>query len=185
MLSEPIGDAYWFTWNEVLDAAREEAMNIDRFLTCRLSLFLTKKKPKSNILIFYTPTQDRFVVTVCSRRRVNFLDVLHSTAGMPGYMEYGQDYVPVTARPFLYYGGMEIFRVYDVDNPKPGAFYVSDFGNLFGLTTFTVSKDDYVRIKTDVQSHVEYSVVPQLPTEEVKHLGVSVLLQHAFCRTYR
>ena len=120
--SKPIGEGYLFQWDAVLDAAKKQGCNLDTFLTLRLALFVTKKRPKSNILIFFTPTNDRFVLTVCSRRSVSFVDVLHSTAEMPGYLEYGQDFVPPKARPFLFYTGMEIFRVYEVESPEPDAY---------------------------------------------------------------
>jgi len=178
----PIGDSYWFEWDAVLDTLEKQKMNVDSFLTLRLAHFLTKKKPKSNILIFYAPTNDRFVLTVCSRRSGSFLDVLHSTAGMPGYLEYGQDHVPPIAHPFLFYTGREIYRVYEVGDPEPDAHYVCDFGNLFGLTTSPVAKEEYDGIRSDVESDLNYSPVPEEPVTEVEYSGTPIKYHHAFCR---
>ena len=178
----PIGDSYWFEWDAVLDAMKEQKMNADTFLTLRLAHFLTKKRPKSNILIFYAPTNDRFALTVCSRRSVSFLEALHSTAGMPGYLEYGQGHVLPIARPFLFYTGMEIYRVYEVEDPEPDGYYVCDFGNLFGLTTSAVATEEYDEFLSDVESDTVYSAVPREPTTEVDYLGTPIKYHHAFCR---
>lgn len=178
----PIGDSYWFEWNAVLDAVKKQKMNLDSFLTLRLAHFLTKKKPKSNILIFYAPTNDRFALTVCSRRSVSFLDVLHSTAGMPGYLAYGQDHVLPIAHPFLFYNGTEIYRVYEVEDPEPDAYYFSDFGNLFGLTTSPVAKEEYEGIASNAESAPDYSAVPTESMTEVEYSGTQIKYHHAFCR---
>jgi len=178
----PIGDSYWFEWDAVLDAVKKQKLNLDTFLTLRLAHSLANKKPKSNILVFYAPTNDRFALTVCSRRSVSLLDVLDSTAGMPGYLEYGQGHVQPVARPFLFYNGKEIYRVYEVEDPEPDEYYVCDFGNAFGLTTSPAEKEEYEDILSDSESDPVYSAVPREPTTEVDYLGTPIKYHHAFCR---
>ena len=41
---EPIGDAYWFDWQEVTEAAIGRKMNLDRFLTLNIAHFFAHKK---------------------------------------------------------------------------------------------------------------------------------------------
>jgi hypothetical protein len=101
---------------------------------------------------------------------------------MPGYLEYGQDFVQPIAHPFLFYTGMEIYRVYEVEDPEPDAYYISDFGNLFGLTTSSVSKEEYNGISSSVESDADYSAVPTEQTTEVEYSGIKMKYHHAFCR---
>lgn len=176
----PIGSAFWFSWAPVLTAAEKERTNLDMFLTRKLAEFLNDKKAKATLLIFYTPVDDRFVLTICSRKSPDFLKVLHSTAGMPGYLEYGQDYVPSTAKPFLYYAGLQIFRVYQVENPQADAFYVSDFGNLFGLITSVADEESYTDIKNNPTDYLDYCAVPTDPTTQLTTGDSNITIHHAF-----
>lgn len=183
--TEPIGDAFWFDWEAVAEAARSQGMNLDRFLTLRLASFFASKRLRSNVLICYAPYQNRFMLSVCSKRQTNFLKVLHSSHGMPGYLEYGQDYVPPTAAPFLFYGGMQLYRVYHIRERPSSANYVCDFGNAFGLCVSESDPDGYERIRDEMGTYVDYSAVPIEPSEEIDLDGTSVTLQHAFCKWRR
>ena len=99
---EPIGDTYWFDWQTVAKAVQSQGMNLDRFQTLRLVSFFARRKPRSNVLICYTPYQDRFVLSVCSKQNISLMDALHVTSGMPGNLDYGQDYLPPTAAPVVF-----------------------------------------------------------------------------------
>jgi hypothetical protein len=77
---------------------------------------------------------------------------------------------------------MEIYRVYEVEDPEPDAYYISDFGNLFGLTTSPAAKEEYDGIRNDVESDPVYSAVPTEPIIEVEYSGTPIKYHHAFCR---
>lgn len=176
----PIGSAFWFSWDAVLTTAEKEGTNFDIFLTRKLAKFLNDKKTKTTLLVFYTSVDDRFALTICSRKSPDFLNVLHSTAGMPGYLECGQDYVSSTAKPFLYYAGLQIFRVYQVEKPQEDVFYVSDFGDLFGLITSVADEESYTDIRDNPTEYLDYCAVPTDPTTRLTVGNDNIIIHHAF-----
>lgn len=178
----PIGSSFLFSYESVLGEAEQAGTNFDMFLTSRLAKFLSKKKPKTNLLIFYAPVNGYFYLTICSSKSVDFCGILHSSAGMPGYIESGQDYVPENAKPFLYYAGFQVFRVYDVENLQSSAYYVSDFGNLFGLTTSIADEENYKDIANNPMEYLEYCAVPTEPTTRFIGDNSEILINHAFVR---
>lgn len=173
-----VGDAYWFDWQSIMDAAVAKKENIDLFLTERLARFFSKKEIKSSVLFYYAPAQDRFVITVCSLRGVNLFDALHSTSGMPGYLSYGQDYVPDNATPFFLYTDAKCFRLYPVDGPAEGAVYVSDFGNMFGLMIEETNRGNYEDMEANPEEFYDYAVVPTNPTTEIKSGDQNLVIHH-------
>jgi hypothetical protein len=177
-----IGDAFHFQWDTVIDAVVEKGWNLDHFLTARLLGLLARKKPKSSIIVFYAPAQNHFTLTICSRRNVDFFPALHMSSGMPGYLEFGQNYVSEIAQPFILYSAMNCYRVYVVDRPDSNVRYISDFGNLFGLLTTEVEKETYNHLLADPSSSPDYSAVPQEPTTMINIDGRQHPLQHAFIR---
>ncbi len=119
---EPIGQAYWFDWQKVRNAAQNEGMNLDRYLILKIGSFLSHKKLRSNLLLCYTPHQGRFMLMVCSKHNTN-LSFLHL---LPGYLESGQDYLPTRAAPFIFYGGLQLYRIYCIQEQPVTGFYVCD-----------------------------------------------------------
>ena len=119
---EPIGQAYWFDWQKMKDAARSEGMNLDKFLTMKIGSFLARKKLRSNVLLCYTPHQGRFMLMVCSKHNTNF-SFLHS---FPGDLESGQDYLPTRAAPLIFYGGLQLYRLYCIQEQPATGYYVCD-----------------------------------------------------------
>lgn len=179
---EPIGEAYCFEWGAVADAAREAGHNLDRFLTLRLAGHFARRRPRSSVLIFYTPVQGHIVMTVCAKRRLAVIDALHS---MPGYLEYGQEFVPPTARPFILFDGQRLYRTYLTQDRPTESHYICDLGNLFGLSVDAVDEPGYEIVLAGPNSEVDYSVVPMEPTEEVRTDGATITLHHVFCRLTR
>lgn len=119
---EPIGQAYWFDWQKVINAAQNEGMNLDRYLILKIGSFLSHKKLRSNLLLCYTSHQGRFMLMVCSKHNTN-LSFLHL---LPGYLESGQDYLPTRAAPFIFYGGLQIYRLYSVREQPATGYYICD-----------------------------------------------------------
>ncbi len=118
------------------------------------------------------------IVTVCSKRRADFMNPLHR---MPGYMEYGAAYLRTTARPFLHYDGGRVIRLHVLDSPTTAKHLVADFGNLFGLTVAESNEDQYNKICSRPADHFEYSAVPQEAHENVSWKGQEFLLHHTLC----
>lgn len=176
---EPIGDAYCFEWGAVAEAARKAGQNLDRYLTFRIASHFARKRPRSSVLIFYTPVQGLIVMTVCAKRKLAMIDALHS---MPGYLEYGQEFVPRNARPFTLYDGQRLCRTYLTPGRPTESHYICDFGNLFGMSVDAVDEPGYEMVLARANSEVEYSVVPMEPTEEVQTDGATITLHHVFCR---
>ncbi len=179
---EPIGEAYCFEWGAVADAAREAGQNLDRFLTLRLAGHFALKRSRSSVLVFYTPVQGHIIMTVCSTTRLSMIDALHS---MPGYLEYGQEFVPPTARPFILYDEQCLYRTYLTQGRPTESHYICDLGNLFGLSVDAVDEPGYEIVTAGPNSDVDYSVVPLEPTEEVWTGGATITLHHVFCRLTR
>ncbi len=182
---EPIGDAFLFDLQAVIHSAKSNKLSLDRFLTLKIAPFLVRKKLRSNVLILYTPFSNRFILSVCSLQKVSLFGVLHSTGGMPGYLEYGRDYVQPIASPFLFYGGMQVYRVYSCEYPEANEYYLCDFGNQFGMCVEKASHNDYVRIRDNPVEYVDYSPVPLEPSESVKINGIAFELQYSFCKWKR
>jgi hypothetical protein len=179
---EPISDACWIDWQQATDAAQSAGMNLDRFLTMRIGSFFARKRLRSNVLVCYTPHQDRFVLSVCSKRDTNLLDILSS---LPGYLEYGQDYLPSLAVPFIFWGGLQVYRLYCVQEQPTTSYYICDFGSLFGMHIEEAQRKDYERIRKQPEQYVDHSAVPVEPSEQIEANGITFVLQHAFCKWIR
>ena len=179
---EPIGDSYWFNWQKVIDAALKEKTNLDKFLTLRIGSFFARKRLRSNVLICYTPYQDRFVLSVCSKYNANLYKVLSS---IPGYLEYGRDYLPPLAMPFIFFGGLQIYRLYCIQENPTTSYYIFDFGCLFGMSVEETQLEDYEQISKHPEQYIGYSILPVDPSENIKTNDVDFILQYTFCKWTR
>ena len=118
------GIAYLFDFNTVTNAARSEGMNLDSFLTLKIGYSLTRKKLRSNLLVCYTSYEGRFILTVCSKRNADLSDL---RSLLPGCLEFGREgSLPTRAAPFIFYGGLQIYRLYSVREQPGTGYYVCD-----------------------------------------------------------
>ncbi len=118
------GIAYLYDFNTVTDAARSEGMSLDSFLTLKIGYALTRKKLRSNILLCYTSYQGLFVLTVCSKHKADLPDLISL---LPDCLEFGrEDSIPTRAAPFIFYGGLQIYRLYSVREQPATGYYVCD-----------------------------------------------------------
>jgi len=122
------------------------------------------------------------VLSVCSKRDTNLLNILSS---LPGYLEYGRDYLPALAVPFIFWGGLQVYRLYCVQEQPTASYYICDFGNLFGMRVEEAQWHDYERIRKQPEQYIDYSAVPVEPSEEIEANGINFILQHAFCKWIR
>ena len=118
------GIVYLFHFNTVANAARSEGMNLDSFLTLKIGYALTRKKLRSNLLVCYTSYEGLFTLTVCSKQKVDLSDL---RLLLPGCLEFGhEDPLPTRAAPFIFYGGLQIYRLYSVREQPTTGYYVCD-----------------------------------------------------------
>ena len=118
------GIAYLFDFHKVTSAAQDEGMNLDRFLTLRIGSFLACKKLRSNVLFCYTSYQGKFIITVCSKSNTYMSNI---SSSLPGCLEIGrEDFLPARAAPFIFYGGLQIYRLYSVREQLATGYYVCD-----------------------------------------------------------
>jgi hypothetical protein len=178
--SNTVGHDFCYDWRRVQAAAQKRGCNLDTFLTIPLASRLTRKELKSPVTFWYSPLGDLFVVTVCSSRHVNFFDPLY---GLPGFAEYGGNYLRPTARPFLHWDGLRVLRVHALDSKVDTPCLVADFGNGFGLTVSESDEETYRDIQQNPAEHFEYSAVPRVSPTEVTSNGETLILNHVLCAT--
>ncbi len=118
------GIAYLFDFHEVTSAAQGEGMNLDRFLTLKIGSYLVRKKLRSNVLFCYTSYQGLFMLTVCSKHNI---DLSNIRVLLPGCLEFGREsFLPARAAPFIFYGGLQFYRLYSVREQSATGYYVCD-----------------------------------------------------------
>jgi len=178
----PIGKSFWFERQAVYEAGKIFKVNLDEFLTGRIASFLLHKKPKSKILVFYGAIKNRFVVSVCSPRNVNFARAFKATGEAPGYLEVRHDFLLQTANPFILYDGDKLYRLYNVENPRRALFYICDFRNVVGRFMYKADKKLFFNILNDKDAYFDYSAVPKTPVTEITYQSSVYMVHHAFCK---
>jgi|GEM_PF-5243509 len=173
-----IGQDFVYTWEPVREAATKRGLNLDSFITLPIAARLVDKHLSSPVMFWYAPLNDLFVVTVCSKRNVDFMNPLHA---LPGYAEYGQSFLRQHARPIVYWNGKTVFRIHPVDVDTPAAHLVADFGNLFGLTVAESDAEHYKEILKSPAEYFEYLAVPEAPEQHCNWNGKIFAIQHALC----
>jgi hypothetical protein len=118
-------------------------------------------------------------LTVCDARKRLFPMWLRN---LPGYFECGSDFVPPNGKPYLYWNGSNLTRVYIVDDPpEPGQTYLSDFGTPFGVVVGRGNEVAVEQVRANDPAYLEYSIVPEEPDEIVVIGNLRCILSHAFC----
>lgn len=118
------GIAYLFDFQKLTDAAKNERMNLDKFLTLKIGSLLIRKKLRSNVLLCYTLFDSQFMLTVCSK---NNIDMSNIRTVLPRYLEGGRlSSLPTRAAPFIFYGGLQLYRLYSVREQPATGYYVCD-----------------------------------------------------------
>ena len=70
----PIGQDFVYKWDPVREYAARRGFNLDSFLVLPIAARLFEKNLRSSVLFWFAPMNDVFVVTVCSRRNVDFMN---------------------------------------------------------------------------------------------------------------
>lgn len=177
------GKVFLFDWSKVIAYCREMKVSLDHFLTVRIGSFIESKNYRIPILLLFATQDSSFKLIVCSKRDVDFMPCLHSSSGMPGYLDYGSELVEISRScGFLFYSGETLFRIYQfIEAPEPDKVYASDFGNGFGLTIGEISSDFYNELKQSPDLYPEYSIVPSMETERILTPQNQIIVRYAWC----
>ncbi len=161
----------------VHQSAQKSGINLDSFLVVPIAFRFLEKALKAPVLFWYTPLNDSFIVTVCSKHDVNFMDLLHS---LPGYIEYGQDYLKPNARFFLYWDGENLIRIHGLIGLDSSTdCLVADFGNMSGLHVASSDPETYQDIFESPMDYFEYLAVPEESAFVYLQNNKTVTVNHA------
>jgi hypothetical protein len=169
------GPEFAFSWSKVREVAAEQHCNFADYLCLPLGAKLAKKAPKSSATLWFTPFNELFIVSIHSKRKIDFFDPLH---GMLGYIEYGSGYLKPNSRPFMHWDGSTIYRIHPVDGPVSGEELVEDFGSLFGLSTADADSDVFQELLNNPSANFDYATVPQSPIKQHKFAGARFNFSH-------
>jgi len=167
---------YAFNFDEFLEGLKKNNENADVHLSKTILQGLMQKPLKSKILFFFSPnSQFNFISAALLKLQSN----LHWLSNIYGYVESAQEYLKPNARPFMYWDGNNLHRIYDITNYDPSSNYINDFGSIYGLASSETEEEMYKHIKanTDNQSW-DYSIVPKEHEEIVTIKEKKFVLLH-------
>lgn len=173
-----IGQDFVYNWQKVNEAAMKQNLNLDSYITLPIAARLIEKHLSSHVTFWYLSLQNLFIITVCSKRYMNFMNPLHS---LHGYAEYGQSFLRQNARPIIYWDGKSVYRIHPVYGSTPTTNLITDFGSLFGLSVTDSNKEQYEEILTNPLDHFDYSAVPSEPGQTCHWNGKSFIIRHSLC----
>lgn len=160
-------------------AARKQT--IDQFLSAQLVRGFAMKPIKSPSLIWFGRRFDCVILTVCDPRGRLNPDWLRA---IPAFFESGRDYVGRTDRPYAYWDGRNLHRLYPrVSVESPTAILVSDFGNGFGWSVGVCEPEDVAHLAVWDEDNWEYSCAPREHEQIVTVDGARYVLLHSQYQT--
>lgn len=173
-----LGYAFAYYFDQVMQFAQEHNKSLDRVLTELVLGGLTAHPLKTKALFWFTPTNELLFLTVSDVRQK-----LHPMwmCDLKGYMECGSDYVRPNARPYLYWDGNNLTRVYPPPGPRePDQTYLCDLGALMGYYVGWGDEGAVKGVRVGDPEFTLYSIVPEEPEEIVTIGQRKCLLSHAF-----
>lgn len=174
---------------ELRSQSEDLKLNLDRFLSDHLVRGFSLNYVKRPILIWFSIRFDCVILS--------FSDKLDRycpewAVGIPGYFEGGRGVVEANARPYAYWNGQNLHRLYPAESfvPRPDEDgepvaarddmeFVCDFGSLFGWMVGEADSDTAERIKAGGEESWDYSVVPHEPEEIVRIGDMRCVLLHS------
>lgn len=173
-----VGRSYLYHLDQLRDAAIDAGENVDRFITKHLAAGMAAKPVKSKLLFWFAPGNNLVWLSACDRAlKVGCFWM----RDLPGYWESGQEFVRDNARPYAYWNGSNLYRIYELPEYfDEHAFYASDLGNAFGIGLSECDEDMYSYIRDERQEKWDYSVVPQEGEEITDVDGRKLVVLHAY-----
>lgn len=174
------GQTYAFHYNPAIESAQIQSKSLDRLITEVVLDGMTENPIKSQVIFWYSAIRDMLFLTSCELHRRFDPVWLRRIAG---YMESGSDFVPENARPYLYWNGDNLTRVYPpCDDWESGQTYLCDLGSLprYSIGPGVDFAVDAVRATNP--DYTAYSIVPEEPQQIITVGNRKCVLMYAFYR---
>jgi hypothetical protein len=166
------------------------AENLDEYLSHKLLDGFTRHPVKRTVLIWFGLVYESAVLTF-SAKRDDYCPTW--SYEMPGYFESGRDVVTPNARPYAYWDGNNLHRLYQAQSlvlPKhdddwgdeaqtTDPEFACDFGPLFGWTIGPVDPGIAKAMRRGDPEFWEYSIVPREAEQIVKIGEKRAVLLHS------
>lgn len=173
-------ESFAYHTNEIIGDVKEDKINIDQYFSRLILYGLSASKLKTNILFFYVPLGD--VTLICAADNKHNIDHYYLSKTNE-YFESGQEYLHSNARPFIYWDGKNVTRIYALpDEYSDEKYYFNDFGSLYGLFTSESDEEYYYELKSNPGEFWDYSIVPKEQEEIITYKNKKLVLSHSFYR---
>jgi hypothetical protein len=174
------GQSFAYRDEDLRGRADTTKQNLDQLLSRELVYGFTRHPVKRKSLLWLGRRYGCVIITVCDGRgQVNPGWLCKIT----GYFESGNDYVGTIDRPYAYWDGGNLHRIYPEASIRSGPrAHVCDFGNAFGWTAGETDSDDIGEVEETLTANPdawEYSIVPESHEEVVTVNNARCLLLHS------
>jgi hypothetical protein len=174
------GESYAYREEQLREEAVETGQNLDQLLSRELLHGFTFNPVKRRSLIWFGRRFGCVILTVCVAKGQLSPEWLYS---VPGYLESGSDFVGRADRPYAYWDGHNLHRIYpNVQIKSPTGILICDFGNAFGWSLGETEPENVPAILANAPEYWEYSCVPSVHEEIVAVKGTRCVLLHSLYR---
>jgi hypothetical protein len=173
-----MGQAYSFNLAPIQKHLADSGENLDRLLSKHILYGISREPIKSRVIFWYAVTTGMIVIFGCEkqlRAQFNWL------RDIPGHYDSGQDYVPTVAKPFIFWDGKNLFRIYE--HPlvvEDDVTYVCDFGDLSGLKLVAVRNENWEIFAKHELSSIYFSKLPEVSDQLVDIGDARYLIRHSW-----
>ena len=164
-------------------------LNLDRFLSQYLARGFSLNYVKRPVLIWFGLRFDCAILTFSDKLDRYYPEWARE---IPGYFESGRDSIDDSARPFAYWSGQNLHRLYPTESllPLPAEDgspvevkddmeFVCDLGSGFGWTVGQADLAIAEGIRAGGEDNWEYSLVPHQAEEIVRAGELRCVLLHS------
>ena len=176
-----------------MDRLRSESeargLNLDGLLSHQLARGFSLNYVKRPILVWFGLRFDCAILTFSDKLDRYYPEWARE---IPGYFESGRDSIDDSARPFAYWSGQNLHRLYPAESLLPfpaedgspvevtdDMEFVSDLGSGFGWTVGQADPAIAKGIRAGGEENWEYSLVPHHAEEIVKVGELRCVLLHS------
>jgi hypothetical protein len=160
------GESYAYRDEQLRQESVSTAQNLDQILSGELVLGFTTHPVKRTGLIWLGRRFNCVILTVCDSRGQLCPEWMYS---IPGYLESGRDFVGLIDKPYAYWDGHNLHRLYPRTRvASENSVLVCDFGNGFGWTVEARHPDHVLdQVLENDPEYWEYSCIPSSKHEEI------------------